>query len=229
MQTVPESAPTTVVIDPDGDILLQVSDQAYPTLTAAFRVSTERLKSSSSYFNNLLAPKFREGVNLEAQFKQLSTQYGDLKDIPEAELPNISVKNIGRIGKVKHFRSLVTDFFRILHGLSIVNGNISIPIANLANLAIVADRFDALNTLQKYSKKHNVFSGTQRRKSVAPETFNEERCRMRLLAALLLDHPPWFQETLSLILKGSEQWKSDKTDNPALWWDLPLGLEGKFV
>lgn len=229
MQTAHDTA-ATVVIDPEGDIVLQVSDQEYPTLTAAYQVSTVKLKQVSPYFANLLSPKFKEGSDLEAQLKGLSLKYSDRKDIPEPELPRISIENIGRIGKVKHFRSLVTDFLRILHGLGIINGTISVPIANLANLAIVADRFDALDTLKAYTKKHNVFAGTQRRKSVAPvEAFNEERTRMRLLVAVLLEHPPWFPETMSLILKGSSQWRDGKQDdtNQALWWDLPGGVEGK--
>jgi hypothetical protein len=236
MQTAEGLSPTTVVIDPEGDIVLLVSDPAYPLLTAAYRVSTTRLSSSSPYFRTLLEPnKFAEGINLEAQFEQLAEKYGRPKDAPEAELPIIRLENIGRIGKIKEFRGLVTDFLRILHGLGPSHGisksHHAVPLANLANLAIVADRFDAIDALKVYSRKHNVFVGTQRRKSVAVvETWNEERCRMRLLVAVLLGHPPWFQDSLQLILKGSSQWREASNDPTcqALWWDLPCGFEGEL-
>ena len=99
-------------------------------------------------------------------------------------------------------------------------------------MAIVADRFDALNSLKTYCKTYNVFAGIQRRKSTpVNEVWNEEKCRMRILVGVLLSHHAWVQDTMQLILKGSPQWFMPQTGNTAdkaLWWDLPVGLEGRF-
>ncbi|KAF2673661.1 hypothetical protein BT63DRAFT_451718 [Microthyrium microscopicum] len=219
-----EDSPT-IIIDPAGDVVITIADERYPLSTASYRIKSEKLQNCSPYFKRLIgSSSFSEGANIQAQLVQLHKKYQDAKDAPTAELPSVNVDHIGQIGKVKDIRGLMTDFFRINHDLGISGGHLSVPLTNLANLCIVCDRFDSLEILKRYVISNNIFAGTQRRKSLpARDTWNEERSRMRMLVAVLLNHAPWFEDTAQLIAKGSRVWaEPEDTADRALWWDLPM-------
>jgi hypothetical protein len=255
------SIDSIVVIDPAGDLVLKVTDKAYP-LPASFRVCSNQLKSTSPYFEVLFdETKFSEGKRLATEWKALRDRYEDgskLEDAPNSELPVLETQNIGRIGKVKNFQGLLTDFLRVCHGLDPMTGSRMIPPMNLANLAIVADRFNATNALRAQLKRRNLLfigksaSGERsKRKSSIKDTmesgqfaptdwtiansdsaldWNEERCRIKVLAGLFLDQPSWVRETGNLIARGSQSWMPDSEpvdpSTSPLWWDLPMGVEG---
>ena len=220
-------------IDSSGDLVLNITDEAYPSSAASYRVNADLLRVSSSYFKTLLDPtKFAEGIGVQKTLESLGKRYRNPADAPASELPTVRLDNVGRIGKVKDIRPLVTDFLRILHGMGLSSGHLTVPLSNLANLAIVADRFDALEPVRAYARKFNLFVGTQRRKSeavAAIESYSEEKSRMRLLVAILLQHQPWFQDSATIIIKGSKRWAvlEDDVSELPLWWDLPNRIEGK--
>jgi hypothetical protein len=226
-----------IIIDPSGDLLLLVSDQAYSD-SVSYRVNTQRLRQTSRFFNVLLDPsKFSEGVTLERKLRDINEKYSDLNNITSSELPSIPIRSVGRIGKVTGIKELFRDFLLILHYEVTSLLTPKIPLSNLANLAIVTDHFDALDTLKQHVHKNGIFSrvtktNTTPKKSPGPIIWNdstEEACRMRIMIGVLLGHQSWVQETENLIVRGSKIW-ADSFENksePALWWNLPQGLEGK--
>src|ERR1700761_3757464 len=155
---------TIQIIAPSGDVLLAVSDEAYGPSIYTFRVSSARLRNSSRYFNILLDPlKFYEGVTLESKLKELAEKHTDFKDIPISELPTISIQSVGQIGKVSSIRELIKDFLLILHWDVSSGLPPRIPLSNLAKLTIVADHFDALETLKSHVHRNNLFSRVSRK------------------------------------------------------------------
>jgi len=147
------------------------------------------------------------------------------------ELPHVTIVDIGRISMVSTIKNITADFLRALHGLDLSTA--SPPIPNLANLAIVADRFDALASFSKYVRRRRYLQsidGKARNKSGA--NLPEERVRQRLLIGIMLDHAPWVTTySKRLIVSGSTRWKPDATDDhrAALWWDIPQGIEDELI
>lgn len=198
------------------------------TSECLYRVDSRSLQAASPYFQRLLDPeKFGEGVLVKATLDGLQTTYGSIEATPSEELPRISIKDVGRISHVKSIRPLMADFLSALH-----NGKLSTPvppISNIANLVVVADRFDALPATRDYFKSRRFMQlldgKTQDR---ANKTMGEERTRQRVLVGLLMDNPSWvWQGTQRIIQRG---WVGREISEDApLWWDLPMGIEEELL
>ncbi|KAF2423753.1 hypothetical protein EJ08DRAFT_421357 [Tothia fuscella] len=218
------------VIWAEGNILLTVHDESLGQ-NFSFRVGKEQLEQASPYFKNLLDPsKFGEGVHVSEKLELLQKKYGNSADIPTAELPQVKIADIGKISHVNTIKPLISDFLSVLHGLEL--SMVHPPIPNLANLAVVADRFAALPTLMRHLQRKKIFTIIDARAKRASTGISEERARQKLLIGLLLDHPVWVSEfSKRLILSGSTRWKIDavKDTEAALWWDLPLGIEEEML
>ena len=133
-----------LLVAPSGDLILDVS-QEEGSQQYSYRVDSKILQQNSRYFENLLSDRFSEGQKLAAALKDLKLAgHASLEDAPIESLPRISIVNAGRIAisKASSIRNLVADFLRAIHGLDLAVSNP--PVANIANLAVVADRFDAL-------------------------------------------------------------------------------------
>jgi hypothetical protein len=219
-----------LVIASGGDLVLNVS-QDEGGQQFAFRVDSKSLRSGSRYFENLLSDRFSEGQQLSAALEALRIAgYADAAAAPPDELPRIPIVNVGRItiSKASNIRNLTADFLRAVHGHDLA---VSIPpVPNLANLAVLADRFDAVGSLRTYvHKKKYLQMIDAKSKSRAGSSVPEERARQKLLIGLLFDHPPWVTRySKHLIMRDSDQWRPGVEDDftKALWWDLPGGLEG---
>lgn len=222
-----ESPPEITAITPTGDLVLDIHDEGRSQVFS-YRVSAEHLKQASPYFVRLLDPsKFGEGSQVAEKLKELRNTYPDIEAAPSNELPRVSIVDIGRISKVNTIKNLVADFLNILHGLEI--STVVPPIPNLANLAVVADRFDALPHFSAYARRKKVYSTIDTRSKGKLGLLPEERLRQKLLIGLLFDHPPWIATySKRLIIGGSSQWKPDAEENDELasWWDMPHGFEG---
>jgi hypothetical protein len=232
-----------IIIDPFGDVVLQILDEAYPKFASTYRVNASTLRTASRYFRNLLDPqKFHEGLTLEGKLNALLQKYPDLNDAPPSALPTLSISSIGQIGKVNDPRKLLRDFLLILHWDTGVMSSLvpKMPLSNLANLVIVADHFDSLDILKIHAHKNKLFSRVKKgetspRRLSAPMLWDhgiEEIARMRIMIGLLLGYQPWVQETQHLIIKGSKMWQdcaegTEEYETHALWWNLPQGLEGE--
>ena len=221
--------PAIIQVAAHGDLVLRISHETGTNQAVHhFRVGSSILKHKSKYFESLLGLGFREATVIEQKHKVLLERYPGFLDVPASELPLLSIEDIGRTGTVKAIDALLTDFFAILHAK---DTSVSPPVANLANLAIVADRFDCLEAVKSYVQRKKVIRALDGK--TTPKTdaaLSEEKVRQRLLVAILLDYPPWTEKySARLITKG---WvgKDENADLTfALWWDLPLRIEEELA
>ena len=211
-------------IEAKGDLILKIQHET-PTanLSHCFRVHSPVLKKTSKYFERLLQPgRFEEANSVKATHDRLRAEYGAVEKAPEEELPVLHIAELGRISSVKAIDALLTDFLGVLHDKEIQG---SPPVGNLANLAVVADRFDAIDTVKLYVKRKKLIRGIDGK--TVPKTeaaLPEEKVRQRLLVALLLDYPPWVERySLRLIARCWVGMEADLAS--ALWWDLPQRVE----
>ncbi|KAF2749553.1 hypothetical protein M011DRAFT_398426 [Sporormia fimetaria CBS 119925] len=221
--------PEPIIIEPNGDLLLHVRQQQSDA-GFRYRVDSKVLRQNSRYFDNLLSDRFAEGQEVSKALEKLkSLGYATPADALPEELPSISIQDVGRISKVSSIENLVADFLRILHNKQISPYP---PLANVANIAIVADRFDAVASCADYigRKKYIEYLDAKSKvKSAAPP---EERIRQKLLVGLLFDFPAWVSScSKHLILRGSSQWKADfeEDDTLPLWWNIPEGVEDEMI
>lgn len=222
---------TIIVVSPAGDLILDVRDESGKE-SFAYRVELECLSQASPYFSNLLHPgKFGEGARVRSEYESLKSRYGNVAQATPDELPHVAIMDIGRISKVNTIKNITADFLRALHGLDLSTA--SPPIPNLANLAIVADRFDALTYLSKYVRRRRYLQGVDgKTRTKSGASLPEERVRQRLLIGIMLDHAPWVATySKRLIINGSTRWKpgASEDDRAALWWDLPQGVEDELI
>jgi hypothetical protein len=217
-----------IVIAADGDMVLQMThDFGTSTSSAMFRVSSSVLRAHSRYFEGLLVSgRFEEGLKVEIFHQSLKEQHQSWAGVPVGNLPIISIEDLGRISVVKAVSMLCKDFLDILHGK---DGPANLPVANLANLVVLADRFDALDTLKAYVGRKRVFKSLDSKTtSKAEVALSEDRVRQRLYSAVMLEYPPWIEKySARMILRG---WVGLEINaNSPQWQDLPLRLEDELV
>jgi hypothetical protein len=216
-----------IVIEEQGDLILHIEHQtALAKLAQRYRVTTTTLKAHSRYFASLLDGRFGESAKIEEQHTSLRERYGSHSAAPSSELPLIHIEDIGRISTIKSIEALCTDFLLILHGKDTLA---SPPVANLANIAIVADRFDALEAVRTYVARKRLIRAIDGKTSQKAELgLSEERVRQRVLVALLLDHAAWMDRySARLVTKGWVGREADEAD--AMWWSLPQNVEEELA
>ncbi|KAJ8112590.1 hypothetical protein OPT61_g5075 [Boeremia exigua] len=222
-----------LVIAPSGDLILDVS-QDEGSQRYSYRVDSKTLQQNSRYFENLLSERFSEGKKLAAALSDLKLAgHASLEGAPLDCLPRVSIINAGRIAisKASSIQNLVADFLRAIHGLDLAVPNPPVP--NIANLAVVADRFDAVECVARYVQRKKFLQLTEAKsKGRANAALTEERVRQKLLIGLLLDHLPWVTRySKYLIIRDSVQWRPDAVEDhtKALWWDIPNGVEDEMI
>jgi hypothetical protein len=222
-----------LVITASGDLILDVA-QEEDGQRYSYRVDSKILKEKSRYFENLLSDRFSEGQQLSAALGALRLSgCSDIAEVSPEILPHISIVNVGRIAisKISALQNLIADFLRAIHGLDL--GAPNPPVANLANLAVVADRFDAVACLSKYVQRRKHFQVIDAKsKGKLNPTLTEERVRQKLFVGLLFDHPPWVTKySKHLLMRDSAQWRPGVEEDytKALWWDIPNGVEDEMI
>ncbi|KAF2828164.1 hypothetical protein CC86DRAFT_369289 [Ophiobolus disseminans] len=222
-----------VVVAPSGNLILDIAqDEHGPQY--AYRVESTTLQQNSRYFENLLSDRFSEGQQLSAALGALKLQgHSDLAEVSPDALPRISIVNVGRIAisKSSALQPLLADFLCAVHGLDLANSNP--PVANLANLAVVADRFDAVACLSTYVRRRKFIHVIDAKSRGKPNpTLTEDRVRQKLLVGILFDHPPWVTKySKHLMMRDSIQWRPgvEEDHTKALWWDVPNGVEDEMI
>jgi hypothetical protein len=221
------------VIATSGDLILDVAQEENGT-QYSYRVDSKILQQNSRYFENLLSDRFKEGKELAAALDALRLGgYADMAEVSPEVLPHISLVHVGRIGisKTSALQNLLADFLRAVHGLDLAVS--SPPVANLANLAVVADRFDAVACLSKYVRRRKYLQLADVKLKGKPNpTLTEDRMRQKLLVGLLFDHPSWVTRySKHLIMRDSVQWQPgvEEDHTKALWWDIPQGVEDEMI
>lgn len=238
---VPETAPSTVVISNDGDILIQIEN---PTSDRCYRCSRNVLRSVSEYFNVLLDPaKFSEGNAIEARLRDLTRQYTDSAAMPASELPK-AIIDVGDLPKrcvsTGTASMVITLFFKILHDSSTTW---PVPRAESINLvallSIVADRFACLHAIAEYLIRQRLRITLLKDKRSGTAHRHELRNRQKLLAGLYFGFSEWvYQCSAALIVEGPTRQTTisldssedeDREGDRAVWWRLPGGVEGVFL
>ncbi|KAI9660624.1 MAG: hypothetical protein M1821_009976 [Bathelium mastoideum] len=216
---------TTVIADA-GDVLLHFTHELENKTVQRFsyRVDRGRLCQSSRFFDRLLSGRFAEAKRVNTKVEEIRRQYNALAEVPVSELPQIDVEDIGRVSVSKSVGPLMADFLNALHGRDMESK--ASMIANISNLTVVADRFDALPYFAEYVRKRKLLRAT---KDTPEPKLSEERLRQKLYVGTLLNHEAWITSTsLRLITRGSERWATETQDsNTACWWNVPQGIEGK--
>lgn len=219
-----------LVIAAGGDLILDVA-QDEGGQQFSYRVDSKVLKENSRYFENLLSDRYSEGQRLAAALEALRLGgHSNVEDAPASVLPHIAIVNVGRIAvsKAASLQNLVADFLRAVHGLDLAVTQP--PVANLANLAVVADRLDAVACLSNYVRRRKYLQLVDA-KSKGKQS-PEERVRQKLFVGLALDYPLWVTRySKHLILRDSVQWRPEIEEDhtKALWWDIPNGVEDEMI
>lgn len=213
------------LIDPAGDLILDFSSEHLNEQTS-FRINSEVLSSHSKYFWTLLCDdRFQEGNAVIRRLDELKHKVAISNVTPETisvvELPRVRITDVGQISQVKTVRPLIRDFLLMMHDSRLAPKKM--PLSNLANLAIVADRFDAGARIGRYVSKAGLLTHAKTSNPLRP---SEEAVRQKLLSASIFD----MEEIASaasadLIVLGSAT-RNRTTDYMSLWWDLPRGIEG---
>lgn len=216
-----------VIIAATGDIVIDAEAEDGGEMVS-LRVDSKALKNASPYFERLLDPKYQEGVSIARQYDELRQLYPTSMDVAVAKLPHVKISYLGQTS-VRTIRPLMTDFMNILHGND--SRMRKLPLVNLANLAVIADRFDACSTVARWANRKGLFGSQTVVKAASTATLSEESVRQRMLVGMLLQHGPWLSTaSAQLIMNGSIMWSDgDHNTTPpdnALWWDIPGHLEG---
>lgn len=222
-----------LVVASSGDLILDIAQEEHGQ-QYSYRVDSRILQQNSRYFENLLSGRFSEGQQVSAALEALKLKgHADIAEVSADALPHISIVNVGRIAisKSSALRSLLADFLRAVHGLDLAISNP--PVANLANLAVVADRFDAVACLSTYVRRRKYLHVIDAKSRGKPNpTLTEERVRQKLLVGIFFDHPPWVTKySKHLMMRDSVQWRPgvEEDHTKALWWDVPNGVEEEMI
>ncbi|KAF1986795.1 hypothetical protein K402DRAFT_354886 [Aulographum hederae CBS 113979] len=225
----PESA--IIIISPRGDLILNVHDDSREEVFS-YRVEAGCLRPASHYFANLLHPsKFWEGVSIANKLEDLLELYGTIEDVDTKLLPRVDILDIGSISNVTTIRNIAADFFRALHGMDLSTP--SPPVVNIANLAIVADRFNAVQAFARFVRRKRYLQTIDgKTRNGMRADLPEERIRQKLLIGVMLDYPAWITlYSKRLIVRSSSRWRPEAPPDydSALWWDLPQGVEEELM
>lgn len=214
-----------VIISATGDVVLDAEAEEGGEVVL-LRVDSTLLRHNSAYFDRLLDVKYSEGLAVAKHLEELRQSYSAIVDVLATELPHLKVSYLGQTS-VKTIRPLMTDFMNILHSQD--HTSRKLPLVNLANLAIVTDRFDACPVVKRWADKKNLFISPSSVKAASNAIPSEESTRQRLLVGFLLKHESWVTgPSAQLIINGSSRWSDEDVEAPAaaLWWDLPGSMEG---
>lgn len=221
------------------------------------RVSSAALRRPGSYFAILLdLEKFQEGRTLQETKLVLEAKYGSWDEAVRLagvdELAHINVE-IPPVATKLDRTALVETFFRIVTASDGRNASVSsgdslhkladMPIPFLASLAVLSDRFGVVPVLKDAlrqahtPKKEAPGDGLARllRRLRTYDSGNEGRLRQAIYVSLILDDKEAVRSTTHiLITRGSREWRFDTLDQctagieRAIWWYLPMGIEGRF-
>ena len=218
-------------IKDDADLILDVEVSSGDE-RVLYLVMTAALRDSSLYFRNLLDPgKFSEGARVSAVQKTLRDRYRSWQDSPPHELPRISITDIGQLSSHAQPEESMASFLRVLHG---VHPPTHQPTPSwLANLVVVADRFDGLNSIRALVGKHYSLYNAMTTRWLH-SAYKEEPTRQTLLSGMLLNLPQWVSScSARLVNHGSHRWDAvtEVVDQEprAMWWALPNGVEGTSI
>jgi hypothetical protein len=211
-----------------GDLSLEVHIQP-GILPLRYRVQSQVLMQDSAYFRILLgSDRFQEGLAFRDGLKKLQKNYDKPSAYPRSELPKIKINELGHISaSPRKQQDIFGQLLRLLHDQKYFDDQISL--GRLANIAIVADRFDCLSPVRSWARQHDVFDRNFISGNALPSSSYNERRRRLILVGWLLRYPAWISSySTNLILMPRE---STAASNPQSlsWMDLPGHIEGRSI
>ena len=227
-----EESPASVdIITADGDVVLWIEDRDQG-ISQRFRCTRALLRKNSKYLDVLLDPnKFREGISTEDRLNQLKQEYGSVKDIPSHVLPVVRVVELPNISaKAPALKQLLVIVLSIINGID-QEWPISETraIEKLLQIALLADRLDALDMVKRFIERHL-------KQQPLPKPKKEITVRQQLLLGTLMGISSYVEwSSALLIVRGSKLWLHeelsddfvDVSEKDAAWNCLPGGLEGQ--
>ena len=125
----------------------------------------------------------------------------------------MTVRDLGPVSaRVTNIAALTADFLLMLHGLPLLSKRP--PLANLANLMVVVDRFDAVDCARAYLGKGGYLAGLDAkfgRGEVVLRDVGEEKVRMGLFTGIMLGLERWVAElSRCLVIGGSKLWSASE-------------------
>ncbi|KAM4059871.1 protein related to hydroxyproline-rich glycoprotein [Hirsutella rhossiliensis] len=258
-QTTSRQQGHVVEVDESGDIVLDVtfetshavlkkSRKALPpadrtlkprppaTTKVAYRVRIAALKGNSRYFAHLFSnPQFSEARLVAETHDGLMARGVNPSEAGARDLPFIALVDDDEATQAAGRELVFEDMLRILHRKPIKTAKVVMPYA--VTLAIVADRFDCVDTVARTLNGHHKFKWPII--NSRPLTIDdrgrmaevEQTMRQKVLVSWLLGQPLRLQQaTRELIVRGSSLWSAfhdadANTERAAAWWNLPQGLE----
>jgi len=214
-----------IIISAVGDVILDAEAEEGGEIVL-LRVDSAVMRSASPYFDRLLDVKYKEGSTVVKELEEIRQAYPSVAEAPISKLPHVKISYLGQT-LVKTIRPLMTDFMNIVHDQD--HTSRKLPLMNLANLAVVADRFDACRIVARWANEKNLLSNPMSVKTASTTATSEEAVRQRLLVGLLLQHHSWFTaSSAQIIMNGSSRWSDEEVQSSdgALWRDLPGSVEG---
>ena len=217
------------LLAPCGDLVLEFQHTQAAIETIAFRVRIAALTAHSTYFARLLdrTGPFAEGATVAKALDELRSKHADSASIPTIDLPRARIEEVGQISRVSSIKPLLLDFLGILHGVRSSKEGVvrsaKMPMKNVANLAVVADRFGATGIVGAWVTNNISLNAPN-----AGDKLGEEQVRQRLCTGILLGLDKWVSTySLQLLQMGSPQWVYDTTAETAqyMWSYLPRGVE----
>ncbi|KAI9673747.1 MAG: hypothetical protein M1829_003984 [Trizodia sp. TS-e1964] len=228
-----QAATNILVVAEKGDLILDIKHRA-DSEPKCYLVSTARLRNVSAYFRVLLHPsKFKEGAIVQEAHARMREKQNRLSQEVINDLPHISISDIGPVAFTEGRENPMMDLLQVLHGNPIAS--VTHPtLSQVANLGIVADRFECLPLIVDYAHRENLFRASAIKVKGANRTTRrsiEDRWRQKIVVGWYLNDRD-FMWTCSkrLILRGSSRWSGDDSsqDSEHSWLELPFDLEGRF-
>lgn len=206
-------------IDDAGDLVLHFKDEE-KGINTFFRVSAQRLRDRSSYFNVLLDPdKFSEGIMVRKQLTALHQNSPDVALVPSSELPRLTIHDVGCMPGSDLVVPALRLFLEIMHSepLSWESDYAKRhTVSFMAAIAIISDRFAATSTIGPLIRQSRWGKATWPRPGPNTSSARELMRRQRLLIGYRFNMNYWFSKSSAeLIIGGSERWNEDHEDpNP---------------
>ncbi|KAL9607318.1 MAG: hypothetical protein Q9167_007760 [Letrouitia subvulpina] len=199
-----------------GDLVLHFKDEE-KAINTFFRVSAERLRDRSYYFNVLLDPdKFSEGIMVRKQLTVLHQNSPDIALVPSSELPRLTIHDVGCMPGSDLVVPALRLLLEIMHSepLSWDSDYTKCHTVNfMATVAIISDRFAATSTIGPLIRQSRWAKATWPRQGPDPPFARELMRRQRLLIGYRFNMNYWFSKSSAeLVIGGSERWSENNED-----------------
>ena len=230
-----------MLIEPDGNLVLQLLDQGGGTVVTRYRVSSEKLQKGSRYFDAMLAPgKFSEGAAIRSTLESLKQRYGgELDKAPASELPAVSFPEIEQLEVSETTVKAMDMLLLLMHGYDDFAEKRTVKF--LVHLTVLAEQVLAVEVGESYVRRY-IAKFKQNPSFCTLSKEEKEKIRQLIYLGYVYEDKQFFMRFTNLLIEyGPDSyaddtgdlpgtWKSleaSDTDTVAPWMRLPHDIEGK--